>query len=275
LEAAKKKTPSLVITVVQNLPNSRFPSEDSDLLFKKGVISEIVNINLKQGVQHAKFIITDDTSKKKQINQSDFYLGSANMDWRALSQVKEMGIYVKSCPCMANDLSKIYGIWSYLGKSLNSTAAMGYPTQFDTIYNEKTPIHLNDKFNGSVFHLSSSPGTINSQFRSTELTSLLNHIRAAKRFVYISVMDYVPFEIYGSSSSYTYWGELDDAMKSAVARGVDVNLLVSKWNSTKSQMYIGLENLQNFARFCLPSQNYQWCKGNMTVKLMELPSISI
>jgi hypothetical protein len=62
LEAAKKKTPSLVITVVQNLPNSRFPSEDSDLLLKKGVISEIVNINLKQGVQHSKFIITDETS---------------------------------------------------------------------------------------------------------------------------------------------------------------------------------------------------------------------
>jgi phospholipase D3/4 len=194
------------------------------------------------------------------------------MDWRALSQVKEMGIYVKSCPCMANDLSKIYGIWSYLGKSLNSTAAMGYPTQYDTIYNEKTPIHLNDNFNGSISHIGSSPETINSQFRSSELTSLLNHIKAAKSFVYISVMDYVPFEIYGSSSSYSYWGELDEAMKSAVARGVDVNLLVSKWNSTKSQMYIGLENLQNFGRFCLPSGYYQWCKGNLTVKLMELPN---
>jgi phosphatidylserine/phosphatidylglycerophosphate/cardiolipin synthase-like enzyme len=41
------------------------------------------------GVQHSKFIITDSTSKY--FLKIDFYLGSANMDWRSLSEVKELG----------------------------------------------------------------------------------------------------------------------------------------------------------------------------------------
>jgi phospholipase D3/4 len=31
-------------------------------------------------------------------NKEDAYLGSANNDWKSLTQVKEVGVYLKSCP---------------------------------------------------------------------------------------------------------------------------------------------------------------------------------
>eukprot|EP01080_Neovahlkampfia_damariscottae_P009236 gene9236-1322_t len=262
LIAAKNKTPSIQITIVQNLPNERMPSDDAEFLYKTGVVSELVNINMKSGVQHAKFIITDETN---------FYLGSANIDWRALSQVKELGIVVEDCPCMADDLSKIYGIWLYFGKTLNSTISMGYPTKFDTSYNSNNPLLLKEQ-NSTVTYsnfISSSPETINSLGRTTELTALISAIKNAKDFVYISVMDMVPFEVYGKKQ--LYWGELFDSIRFAVSNGVDVKIIVSQWNSTKPQMYTGLENLQNFGDFCVPRGGYQWCNGNITVKVIQLP----
>lgn len=38
------------------------------------------------------------------------YIGSANSDWRSLTQVKEMGVYIQDCPCMAKDLGKIFDV---------------------------------------------------------------------------------------------------------------------------------------------------------------------
>lgn len=36
------------------------------------------------------------------------YVGSANMDWTSLTQVKELGVVVKSCPSVADDVNKIF-----------------------------------------------------------------------------------------------------------------------------------------------------------------------
>ena len=59
----KTKNPSLSISIVQNAPNENFPSDDSEMLRKRGIVNEIININMKKGIQHAKFLITDDSSK--------------------------------------------------------------------------------------------------------------------------------------------------------------------------------------------------------------------
>lgn len=51
------------------------------------------------------------------------YIGSANSDWRSLTQVKEMGVYIQDCPCVAEDLGKIFDVsiynitWSKYSKS--------------------------------------------------------------------------------------------------------------------------------------------------------------
>ena len=48
---------------------------------------------------HSKFIVVDNR---------DFYLGSANLDWRSLNQKMELGVYVKNCNCLAQDLANIF-----------------------------------------------------------------------------------------------------------------------------------------------------------------------
>ena len=193
------------------------------------------------------------------------------MDWRALSQVKELGLFIQNCPCMTDDLSKIYGLWSYFGHSLNSTISMGYPTRFDTSYNNGKRIRLKDENSNHTYStfLTTSPETIKSLARSNELKVLIDSIRNAKEFVFISIMDILPFQVYGDR---IYWGELDDSIKHAVSNGIDVKILASHWNATKPQMYIGLKNLQNFEDYCIPKKFDKWCSGNITVKIIELPS---
>ena len=50
------------------------------------------------------------------IDRTHFYVGSANMDWRSLTQVKELGIVAFNCSCMANDLAKIFDVSRYKAK---------------------------------------------------------------------------------------------------------------------------------------------------------------
>jgi hypothetical protein len=53
------------------------------------------------GVLHTKLWLVDRTH---------VYVGSANMDWRSLTQVKELGLVAFNCSCMANDLAKIFDV---------------------------------------------------------------------------------------------------------------------------------------------------------------------
>ena len=44
-----------------------------------------------------------------------FYVGSANFDWRSLTQVKELGVLAMNCPTLAEDMSKIFEVYWTLG----------------------------------------------------------------------------------------------------------------------------------------------------------------
>lgn len=64
------------------------------------------------GIVHAKVWISDG---------KDAYIGSANNDWKSLTQVKELGIYLVGCPRIVKRVETYFGnLWT-LG-SLNSTA---------------------------------------------------------------------------------------------------------------------------------------------------------
>ena len=53
------------------------------------------------GVMHQKIIIAD---------RSSFYIGSANMDWLSLSNVKELGVIVHS-KTLTQDLVRQFDVW--------------------------------------------------------------------------------------------------------------------------------------------------------------------
>ena len=70
------------IRIVQNVPNHEYPDCDTQQLSMMGA-AEVRNINFTalegSGILHTKLWVVD---------QKHFYVGSANMDWRSLTQVR-------------------------------------------------------------------------------------------------------------------------------------------------------------------------------------------
>ncbi|KAF6155092.1 hypothetical protein GIB67_035839 [Kingdonia uniflora] len=63
------------------------------------------------GIVHAKVWISD---------RKDVYIGSANNDWKSLTQVKELGIYLVGCPKVAEEVEVYFdNLWKL--SSLNSS----------------------------------------------------------------------------------------------------------------------------------------------------------
>ena len=70
------------IQVVQNIPSAGYPDDDSADLAAMG-LAEVLNLNVSElipggGILHTKLWVVDG---------KHFYVGSANMDWRSLTQV--------------------------------------------------------------------------------------------------------------------------------------------------------------------------------------------
>ncbi|NXE71696.1 PLD3 Phospholipase, partial [Calcarius ornatus] len=87
---------------------------------------------LTGGVLHTKFWLVDGVH---------LYIGSANMDWRALTQVKELGAAIYNCSCLAEDLGKIFEAYWALGVPDASIPAP-WPDSFSTSINLQSPLEV-------------------------------------------------------------------------------------------------------------------------------------
>ncbi|KAJ2951155.1 hypothetical protein O0L34_g5547 [Tuta absoluta] len=125
------------LRIAQNWPTKLFPNVDTEYLQKKKA-AQVRSLNfsklLGSGVLHTKFWIIDKTH---------FYIGSANMDWRSLTQVKEMGIVAYNCSCLATDLSKIFDVYWSLGTP-DATVPDSWPAELSTDINIQHPINISD-----------------------------------------------------------------------------------------------------------------------------------
>ncbi|KAJ9585958.1 hypothetical protein L9F63_020390, partial [Diploptera punctata] len=219
------------IRIAQNYPAGGFTTLDTEILRQKGA-AEVRNVNfprlLGDGVLHTKLWIID---------QQHFYVGSANMDWRSLTQVKEMGLLVQNCSCLVSDILKIFEVYWILGKP-DSHIPSKWPDSLSTQYNINTPVNLkvNISSEADVF-ISSSPPPFCPNGRSTDIDAIIDVITKAEHFIYISVMEYFPLEIYSPHTR--FWPVIDNALRAAaVNRKIEVRLLISNWNHTlKAESY--------------------------------------
>jgi phospholipase D3/4 len=84
------------------------PSSDESRMLKDAFPEQVKihRINMENwygsGIMQQKFWIFD---------QRGIYLGSANMDWKSLTQVKEIGIAVEGSPDVARELGRYYDTW--------------------------------------------------------------------------------------------------------------------------------------------------------------------
>ncbi|XP_031342086.1 phospholipase D3-like isoform X2 [Photinus pyralis] len=227
------------IKIAQSAPNRNNPNIDTEYLVKRKA-AEVRSVNFPQllgsdGVLHTKLWIIDRTH---------FYIGSANMDWRSLTQVKEMGIVVHNCTSLAEDIGKIFDVYWILGEP-GAKIPSYWPSYLETKYSINTPMNLtldNDTFQT---YISSSPPPLSPGGRTNDLEAIVNIIQKAEKFVYISVMDYFPLTIY--SPKIKYWASLDNALRSAIIDKIEVRLLISKWNNTRRSEHYFLKSLADIA----------------------------
>ena len=234
-------------------------SSSDDLKQLKAAGAEIRAVNftrlLHAGVLHTKFIVAD---------QANFYVGSANMDWRSLTQVKEVGITVRDCPIISTDLLKIFEVYWTLGVS-DSVLPKKWPEALSTTINAENPASIRLRSTDSQVFLSSSPPQFNPEGRTNDIDAILNVIERAEKFINIAVMDYFPAFLYSNNKA--FWPVIDNALrKAAIERGVQVKVMASKWKYTRKVLKPYLQSLAAIKNM--------YSKGSIDARIFVVPSNS-
>ncbi|KAI8042110.1 5'-3' exonuclease PLD3 [Drosophila gunungcola] len=204
--------PKLRLRIVLNRSQDSLWHADGRILANYGA-AEVVGINFL----HSKLWLVDG---------EHFYLGSASMDWRSLTQRKELGVLATNCPHLAQDLAKIFKAYWFLG---NNEVPEYWPWIYHTHINQRRPLLLNINRNHTMrSFLAISPPELAATGRSHELDSIVETIDKATEFISIALMDYSPQ--LRRSDKLQYWPFIDNALRRAsLERNVAIKLLVSWW----------------------------------------------
>jgi len=171
------------------------------------------------GIMHQKIWIFDSIH---------LYLGSANMDWKSLTQVKEMGVAAEDCPQLAADATKYFETW-WTFSALNPTNQEVFdpsvridrhvppwsaliPTQkrskspldeakYETQYCIRNPLRLSLNGETCGVFLSGCPQEVLGKERTWDGEGLVHTIDDAQKSVCISVMDFAPAGLYSRPSA--------------------------------------------------------------------------
>ena len=236
----------------------------------------------KGGIFHQKLWISDPG-----LATASVYIGSANMDWKSLTQVKEVGIFLQN-KIIAQDLLAYWQNWQTLSiipnPSNNISTFMDYtyritrtapcwspyvtlakkhnlptsktcanPLTSTTTYTPKN-ILTPGTMNGSTWFITGSPNALCINKRTLDEDGIIYTINEAKKSVCISVMDVVPSSIYANYQ--IWWPKFYDAILNAViTRNINVKILASKWMYTSHIQKQYLQNLINTCNTCKIGQN--------------------
>jgi len=227
---------------------------DTDFLAQNG--ADVRTLNFQQlegaGVLHTKMWLVDGMH---------MYLGSANLDWRSLTQTKELGILVENCPTLGQDAEKLFQVYWALGKP-GASVPKQWPKELSTHINMDTPATVEFNDTSAPVFLASSPPNFCPDGRTVDIDALLHVIQSAERFIYISVMDYMPAIIY--QRPFRFWPVIDNALRTAIIdRKVTLNFMAAHWAHTKHDMYGYLRSLADLGLVR---------RGEVVVKLFTVPA---
>lgn len=166
------------------------------------------------------------------------YLGSANMDWKSLTQVKELGVVLADCPAVAAELGRYFEGWWTVSALAPSAVEVFDPAvridrkvppwsglvpadrrtpspiagrQYATPHDRWNPLpqELNGEPGGAF--LSGSPPEMCGDGRTRDEEGLVYTIDDARRSVCVSVMDFAPVSLYGRQRAGPPLGPVADA----------------------------------------------------------------
>ncbi|XP_051008263.1 5'-3' exonuclease PLD4 [Acomys russatus] len=225
------------VVVATHSPTLARTSTDLQVLAAHG--AQIRHVPMRRftgGVLHSKFWVVDG---------QHVYVGSANMDWRSLSQVKELGAIIYNCSHLAQDLEKTFQTYWVLGVP-QAVLPKPWPQNFSSHINHFHPFR--GLFDGvpTTAYFSASPPSLCPHGRTRDLDAVLKVMEGAREFIYVSVMEYFPTTRFTHPAR--YWPLLDNALRAAAFnKGVQVRLLVSCWFNTDPTMFAFLKSLQAFS----------------------------
>jgi phosphatidylserine/phosphatidylglycerophosphate/cardiolipin synthase-like enzyme len=168
------------------------------------------------GVQHAKYFIVDG---------QDAFLGSQNLDWKALDHIKELGYRFRSPPLVTSLLTVFNDDWD---KAFNREAIQELDPQFF-----QPAVWKDDNGVVNTVSLKVSPNPDKNNPAVWDLPSILQMVREAKTRIRIAAMIYRP-----TFHDRRSWMELESVLIEAARRGVKVQVLVD--NINKPRFFTGL-----------------------------------
>lgn len=183
---------------------------------KKLPNSELFVLDLSKitgGIIHAKYIVVD---------QEQSFIGSQNLDWKALTQIHETGVLIKDAN-IARKLTQIFDIDVEIVKTGKAPTAP-----------KMTKIN-DQKFNLSgqnTIELVGSPPNMLPNSVGWSFAALKNLIEHANKSLKIQVMNYSTFLFRGPGE----WLELDQTLRAAAARGVKIQMMVADWNCAPGEI---------------------------------------
>lgn len=172
-------------------------------------IAKISFKNVGGGVMHAKYMIADGR---------DLYSGSANMDWRALDHIHELGVRVKNKK-LAKNFEAIFNYdWNNSDVGRNTIKEN---ISFEEILNVYNELSIQTKNYGSIILFPCfSPVEKMPVGFSNELEELLNIINNVKHSLHIQMYAY---------NTRDGFNDIDNALRNAAERGVKIKIIFGNW----------------------------------------------
>ncbi|XP_067136558.1 5'-3' exonuclease PLD3-like isoform X2 [Centruroides vittatus] len=210
-------------------------SNNQNDLFNSGNV-EIRNIDLGR-LQGSGSV----TSQLWIVDDLHLYIGSSSLDWMTIGQMKDIGVIIYNCSCLAEDLQKIFQLyWTLAGPDVKIPS--DWPSSLETTINKEVPLSVNINDTFTQIYFSNSPNILCPKGRSSNVDSVIDIISKAKHYIYISVMDYIPAMCINKNIH--YWSAFDEALrKAAVEKKISVKILATYWKNTHPSMIYFLKSL--------------------------------
>ena len=169
------------------------------------------------GVMHAKYFVVDERF---------LYVGSQNWDWRALDQIRELGALVEHRG-LARDLARIFA-WDWQladGREQSREERLQQASLAPAAWDNQRAARLVTASGDTCRAvLAASPFQGLPPDVEWDLPMLLGCIDAASERVRVQLLSYGLVDRDG-----TFWPDLDNALRAAAARKVQVQIILSNW----------------------------------------------
>lgn len=206
------------------------------------------------GIMHQKVWVFDGRSA---------YIGSANMDWRALAQVKELGVIIENNPAVAQSVVAHLANWRQFATMAVTAVSITDPSSGEEhavpawsslvpadrrLPNPFPPIAPLDEP-----IITTSPPELCENGRYADGDTLLQTINAAQERISLEVMNFAPTARSRPSEDgrpqAPLWQPaiMNALLRAVIQRGVHVRLLISQWEYSSPAAAAYLQAMQAMA----------------------------